>query len=664
MFNCLRCRVFLFCVLSIFITPSFSFGDSTQDSREVEILDPYVVSATKTPVPLSHVTSAVQVITGEQLQQRKIRNVVDALRLGTGLAVFSNGGTGTLASVRVRGGGSSQTLVLVDGVFVNSATTGDFNFAGLTTDNIDRIEILRGAQSMIWGADAMGGVINIITKRGTGPLNAQGFMEYGSFNTLREGGSFSGQKGPVHFSGALSRQDTTGISAVNFRRGASERDGFRNWQGSTKLGLDLPGKGTLDFNFRWLNSDTHIDSSTGSGATARDVIKSRSRSDRRIMSGVYSQPLTNWWSQKLTLGHQRERIFFEPGIFQTNIFTGATGVPFGSASTIVTKTNRIEWQHDFQFAEWIVVTAGYQFREQLGENSTSFTNRIVSSHAGFAQAQVNFLDRIFLTGGVRQNRFSSFGDATTYRITWGYFHPETNTKIRGSYSRGFRAPTINDLFFPNFGNPTLQPEKSKSLDLAVEQSFFQKRLQVSIGYFENRFTNLIVNQGVATCAAFSTFSFCPLNVGVAKTYGWEADFTYRILGKRFLVHSLMIQGAYTKTLTRDKVLGTRLPRWPVDQVSVIVTYQPIAPLSIIVDFRFVGSQFNSPSTAENNTQRVPQFEVFNAVVSYDVNSHVEVYTRLDNVFDRRYEEILNFGTPGRSIYGGMKVNFDIPLLGT
>ena len=274
---CSRSRTISFIVLLLQFLSSFLFfpltlhAASDPDQEDIQQLDTVFVSATKTPTPVSQLTSAGEVFTAEDIEIRQIRTVVDALRLSQGTAVFSNGGPGTSANVRIRGGNARQTLVLIDGAIMNSGTLGSYNFSNLTTDNIEKIEILRGAQSSLWGADATGGVINITTKRGKGPVQTGAFVEYGSFNTLREGGTLSGQKGILDFSMALSRLDTSGISAINTRRGATERDSFRNWQASSRLGVNLPKDGRFDFNFRWLNSDTQIDSSFGPS----DVIKAR-----------------------------------------------------------------------------------------------------------------------------------------------------------------------------------------------------------------------------------------------------------------------------------------------------------------------------------------------------------------------------------------------------
>jgi len=242
--------------------PAFAEEPATQ------VLEEVVVTATKTPVPVSQLTSAVEVITGEELEQKKIPMVVDALRLAQGLSVFQSGGPGTVVNVRMRGAQSKHTLVMIDGAIVNSPTDGAFDFANLSVDNIERIEILRGAQSMLYGSDALGGVISIITKRGTGKPTVSSFVEYGSFASIREGTQVSGVKGPFDFAGSLTRWDTSGFSAIDYRRGASERDRFHNWQGSGKLGVALPKDGRLDFNLRWWNSRANIDGFAGDNSPA------------------------------------------------------------------------------------------------------------------------------------------------------------------------------------------------------------------------------------------------------------------------------------------------------------------------------------------------------------------------------------------------------------
>ena len=647
--------VFIFLLFHVLFIPAFSFGESDATSSEVQVLEPVVVSATKTPVPLHQVTSAVEVWTEEDLRQRQVKTLLEAFRLTQGTAVLQNGGPGGIANVRMRGGTSSQTLVLIDGAIVNSATLGSFNFAHLTTDNIEKIEIVRGAQSTLWGADAMGGVINITTKRGQGAPKAGAFFEYGSFNTLREGGNVSGSKGPVDFSFALSRWDTTGISQINDRRGATERDAYRNWQASSRLGMALPRNGRLDFTFRWWKASLNIDNSFGPS----DVIGARNDSERFIFGGQYRQSWTDWWTHGLTLSRSQGAGFFDPGTLQRNLSTGMTRVPFGGPNETRVVANRIESQHDFRLNQYVTLTAGYQLREQLGENDTGLSEKIVSSHAGFGQMQLNLFDRFLATVGVRHDAYNVFGDATTYRVTGGYLVKETNTKIRSSYATGFRAPTINELFWPDFGNPDLEPEKSQSFDVGIDQTLFADRVTISGGYFWNRYRDLIQTIQSAPVCGTGPFgaNYCPINVASAKSQGWEGSVNIVMVQEQPLMKRLELKGQYTMTLTRDLMTGTRLRRWPVNQASLSLYYQPVDSLNMILDFRFAGSQFND----RENTQPVSSFNVVNLAVNYDLSDQFQAYVRVDNLFDEEYEEVLFFGTPSRSVFGGIRANFDLPF---
>jgi vitamin B12 transporter len=638
-----------------------AFGEEPAKSEEVIETREVVISATKTPVPVSQLTSAVEVITEQDLKSRKIKMVVDALRLSPGLSVFSNGGPGSTSTVRIRGSNADQVLVLIDGAIMNSTTLGNFNFANLTTDNIERIEILRGAQSMLWGADAMGGVINITTKKGTATPSANASFEYGSFSSIRESGQVSGQKGPIDFTASLSRWDYTGFSAVNYRRGASERDAFHNWQASTRIGITLPYEGRLDLNFRLMQGKINFDNGFPPGF---DVLGAFTDSQQFIYSASYQQPVTSWWNQVLTVSRQTETSETNPGTTQRNVLTGAVSTPFGSRSEINTLANRVEWQHNFQVAKPLLLTAGYQFRDQQGENIdlgtgiTAINNRIISSHAGFAQAQLNLWDRVFATGGVRQDEYNVFGSATTYRTTAGYFHKETGTKVRGSYATGFRAPTINQLFFPDFGNPDLKPERSKSMDVGVDQYLFDNRLTISASYFWNRFQDLIVAQQSSAVCGVGPFgpNFCAQNIGLVTTKGWEISLKYTLLRDLPWMKSLDIQAQYTNTLTRNLGLqpGNRVPRIPVDQWSIVLSYRPIEQLQMSLEGRYIGSRFEDVG----NLQNLRAFDVWNLIANYDVTRNVQAYVRADNLFNEKYEEILNFGTPVRSVFAGVRVMYN------
>jgi vitamin B12 transporter len=324
------------------------------DQSEVIQAPDVVVSATKTPVPAKQVTSAVEVITGEEICNSEKSEPLQ--KPCAGHKDFRSTRAEAWARALMSGCAGehrNRRSCFIDGAIVNSATIGNYDFANLTSDNIERIEILRGSQSMLWGSDAMGGVINITTKRGRDKPNVSAFAEYGSFNTIREGASLAGKKGPIDFSGSIARLDTAGFSAINYRRGATERDGYHNWQGSVRLGADLPKDGRLEFSFRWLAGrcefrwiciqSTHLHVRSG-----RCIWRTNARSSQYVFAGNYSQSITTWWSHTAHL-IESDRIASQRWRnTEQNVVTGATepvGFPFKSQIETTSNQDGMAAQH-------------------------------------------------------------------------------------------------------------------------------------------------------------------------------------------------------------------------------------------------------------------------------------------------------------------------------
>jgi vitamin B12 transporter len=395
-----------------------------------------------------------------------------------------------------------------------------------------------------------------------------------------------------------------------------------------------------------------------------DVLGAKTQDTQYVFTGSYTQPITSWWSQKLTMARATDNLVTTSGTVERNLVTGVIDTPFPLNSEITTTSNRIEWQHNFQLGKPLLLTAGYQFREQLGENRDLLTNtttiptKMVSSHAGFAEAQLNLWDRVFGTAGIRQDEYNVFESATTYRVTGGYLHKETGTKLRGSYATGFRAPTINQLFFPDFGNPNLKPEKSQGLDVAVDQSLLDDRIVLSAGYFWTRYRDLILSVFDPVGCGFTLFGFCAQNIGLSRAKGLETSAKFKLVRDQPWIKSLDLQFQYTYTHTDNLTnMNTRLPKWPLNQWSTILSYQPIEGLRANLEGRFVGQRYNDTP----NDQSISSFNVWNFSATYEVSKNILVYTRVDNLFNEKYEEVLFFGTPIRSVFGGVRMNFDMPI---
>jgi vitamin B12 transporter len=204
----------------------------------------------------------------------------------------------------------------------------------------------------------------------------------------------------------------------------------------------------------------------------------------------------------------------------------------------------------------------------------------------------------------------------------------------------------------------LRPEKSQGLDVAIDQALFDDRIALSVGYFWTRYRDLILSVFDPVGCGFTPFGFCAQNVGLSRAEGVEASAKIRLVSDQPWVKSFDVQFQYTYTRTDNlSNMNTQLPRWPLNQWSIILSYQPIGGLRANLEGRFVGQRFNDV----NNNESMPAFNVWNFSATYDVTKNIQAYMRVDNLFNEQYEEILFFGTPIRSVFGGVRLNYDIPL---
>ncbi len=606
-------------------------GNSMAQDPAPQRLDEVVVIATRTPVLIEHTTSSVTVIDAEAIVAKQVDTVLDVLRTVRGLDVQQLGGLGGVTSVFMRGGNSNHTLVMIDGVQVNSPTTGAFDFADLTVENIERIEIIRGAQSTLYGSAAIGGVINIISKKGAGPVSGFLFSEYGSFGTFQERAGVSGGAERIDYALTVSRLDSDGISRANEKNGNPEEDGYENTTVSGRFGVTVLGDGRLDATVRYTKSEADIDAAF----PFADDLDSTSERDALVLSSTFSKPITSWWDQHLQLSlndddlqgkDQDEPTDFSP--------TGDNGF------LIDIQAKRLDWQHDFSLSEQITFTAGYELERQKAQSRENFTKSL-TNHAGYAQLQLNPIDNLFFVAGGRFDANTLYENKLTYKVSGSYYLEETGTTLRFSYGTGFRGPSLNELFFPGFGNLDLEPETSTSYDAGIEQEVFTQ-LVFGMTYFHNSFDGLIVGTFDPATNLFQSE-----NINDARSRGIEAYVRVSPMD------NLDVQATYTHTATRDRETRLRLARRPVNKGNLNIMYAPWDELRTNLDLLLVGSSFNDTF----NAQQVTGYGVVNMAVSYDITKSVQAFVRLDNLLDEEYEEISGFGTFGRAGFGGLKFSF-------
>ncbi len=591
-----------------------------------------VVTATRREVPIAELSSSVTVISAEEITDKKKTTVLEVLRGLPGLDVVQSGGPGAVTSVFLRGTKSTHTLVLIDGVEVNSPATGGFDFANLTVDNIERIEIIRGPQSTLYGSDAIGGVVNIITKRGVGPARWEISAEVGSFTSRRASLATSGSIEPFHYSFSVSQFDTEGISQAKV---GVEDDGHENTTLSTRFGFPVWENANLDFILRYADTTTELDAPV-LGVGFVDALNYISDRESLVFSANFNQLLTNRWSHRLNTS-----------ISDENIEDKDPDTPWHNFK-LNTRISNINWQHEFTAGEMSTFIAGIEQEEQEGVSRGGVPLRenfdeSITNRGYYFQHQWDWKEKFFLTTGIRLDDHETFGSDTNYSMGIAYLLPETPVKLRGNLATGFKAPTLNDLFWPatpwSAGNPALLPEESIGYDLGID--FWGKRFYAGATYFYNKIENLI------TWAEVRPWFWTPSNIDKARTEGIELEVSFLPLD------NLRITTNYTYTDTEDKRTGNKLARRPQDKYSLSFNYRPLEKLSLNLSFNYVGDRWDDAA----NTKKLARYTLTNLAISYDWTKNIQTFLRGENIFNEKYEEAKDFGTPGSSLYAGVKATF-------
>jgi vitamin B12 transporter len=640
-------------LLLLTLIPAFIGGTAAAGEKngrpgneEVYPLEETVVTATRTATPTREIASAVTVITGEEIEKSGKSDISDVLRSVIAIDIARTGGQGQPTSVFIRGAKSDQTLVLIDGVEANDpiSTTRSFNFANLTTDNIERIEIIRGPQSVLYGSDAMGGVINIITKKGKGKPSVSLSAEGGSFDTSRETANLAGRTGKFNYSVSASRLDTNGISAASADDGNSEKDGYGNTTLSTKLGYEILKDMKLELAARYVKTLSDFDNKGGAGGDDPNAATDSRELFFKTELGL--KLFDGFWEQKFG--------------FAITDYDRNTDNPVDAAhpndiqkSRFNSRLNRFNWLNVFAISDSNTLTVGFEqeeesgnsdsfFKSSFGPFTSVFDKKTQRTTAYFLQDQVRLMDALFSTLGFRVDDYGRFGKQTTWRATTAYVLDATGTKLKATYGTGFKIPSLFQRF-SSFGNESLEPEKSTGWDAGIEQSFFSGRFSSGATYFRNNFTNLI---------DFDTASFKYKNVGEAETSGWELFLSARPF------ESLTLTANYTRTDTKDNATGEELLRRARDKFNLSAGYGFDGGGNINVSVVHTGSRFdNDFSSFPAKRIKLDAYTVVDLSGSYKVTRRISFFGRVDNLFDEGYEEVKGYGTPGVSGYAGIRLNF-------
>ena len=621
-------------VFTLSSTPAFAQVDDIVAGADLRdgLRNDIIVTATGARQAIEHSGQAVTVLTRFDIERKQVQIVSDLLATVPGVTVSRNGGPGQPTAVRIRGAEDAQTLVLIDGVRVNdpSSPAGAFDFGNLLTGNIERIEVLRGPNSVPWGSQAIGGVVNIVTAPpGSETLVARG--EYGSRDSVALTGRVGGRFGPVAASlgGGYFRDD--GVSAYKF---GTERDGFRQYAANGRVTVDLGPDAQIDLRGNYADSRVGFDGFPPPAFAFADTNGYSTAKQAFGYAGVNA-----------SFGRLKNRLAFTLADTRRRIYSVATGAP----SLFNGRIERFEYRGDWQLTEGVRTVFGTEHEFSRFTDATSRSTITIDS--GYLQAIVTPVATLTLTGGARVDKHRTYGTEVTFSANAAW-RPAPGTVFRASYGEGFKAPTFFQLF-SIYGNTGLRPERARSYDLGIEQSVFGGRASVGATAFQRDTTDQIDFFSCFAAAkplcATRPFGYYD-NIARTRTRGVEASVQLRPTDR------LSVALAYTLIDAKDRKTGLVLLRRPRNTINASIDWTAPYGLRIGADLRTVSDSRDSDFRTFGPTS-LDGYTLGTLRLSLPLGERFELFGRVENAFDTQYETVSGYGVERRAVHVGGRVRF-------
>ena len=636
-----------------FVLASLIFGPAgapalAQDSKAKEPADNILVTASRSPIDQLSLGSATSVITREQIENRQARYVTDMLRTIPGFSVSHSGTTGSQTQVRVRGAEANHVLVLIDGIRANDPASGDeFRWELLSTSNVERIEIVRGPQSSLWGSDAVAAVVHVITRSGSENPELSAYTEGGSHSTLNAG--FSGATGGARWSlgYALESLNTDG---TNVSRSGSEDDDSDMTTASVSGRFSASENMTIKFGARAVDAYSQFDpvDFLVTGLPQDGDVATDSRQTYLNIGGSLASPGAR-------LAHHLNIRYFDSS--NVNLSDGL------KASSTASDRVTYSYQADIKIADNLLSLAAEHEDtnfEQRGEINFGDPNQDQNSSVDslIADFQGRSLEKLTWLLSARYDHYSDFEDALTGRLSLAYEMTES-TRLRTTIGTAQKAPTFIERFgfFPGqfIGNPDLKPEKSTSIDVGIDQLLFDDALSLQLTFFAQDLRDEI--NGFVFDPL--TFLFTANNIaGDSSRSGLELASTIR------LTERLELAASYTYTDTSEKDdqgIESRELRRPKHSGNVSGNYRLLdnrANIVLVADYGGTRTDiFFPPFPAPSEIVTLDSHWLVDLTVGFDVTESVNLFARATNLLDENYEQVYGYQTRGRSGYVGIRVNF-------
>jgi vitamin B12 transporter len=614
-------------------------------------VDEVIVTAVRAPERADRVGQQITVVTAEELRALQTPVLTDVLSRTPGVSFSRNGGVGTATSIYIRGAETGQTLVLIDGIRLNDPTTPDnsFNFGNLLVGDISRIEILRGPQSVLWGSQAIGGVVNLLTAQPQKPFESDLTAEGGSHSWGYGRAAVGGRTDRAAWRVSAGYLSTTGISAFDEAKGGREADGYRNVGASATARIAVTDQLSLDLRTIYSRGRTELDGFPPPDFTFADTPEYSVDEDLAGYAGANLDLLDGRLHNRFAVtATHTSRKNFDPSVAPTEItFSG-----FGH-------TERYEYQGVYDISQTWAGVFGLEREDSHMRSASSFspvvTVRGATIDSLYAQAHGDVIPGVTLSGGVRHDHHDTFGGHTVGQASAAWRLNGGNTILRASWGQGFKAPSLYQLG-SEFGNPALKPEEATGWDAGVEQRFFDGKAVLSTAYFERHTKNQI---DFVSCFG-TTAPLCPShpaggyydNIASTKARGVE------LAASADLTEALSVNANYTWTDARNDAEGDpdfekRLARRPTYEAYADATYVWPVKLSTAVAVHYAGDRYDDAA----NLNRLKGYVLWDVRTSYPLTDRLEAYARVENLFDKRYETVLNYGQLGRTAYAGLRARF-------
>jgi len=602
--------IFFITTINLLIT----FSASAQDSNIA--LEPLEVKAMRTSITEKKMPSSVTIITREDIEKTQASTVAEILQGALGVDVVDTGGFGHLTSVFMRASESNGVLAIIDGVRANWGSTGQFDFGFIPSDNIERIEIIRGPQSTLWGSDAMAGVINIVTRKGSGLPKHSISMEAGSYNTFKESMHSSGTIKNYDYSFGISRFDTEGFSTYSSWRGATERDAYDNTSLAFKLGHDISSNKRLDFVGNWTQGNLNYDNTTADDADFAN--------DSHVHVALpFKMAVNDRWDFTLTPSYAyRDSDTYIPGNFRN-----------------MDKSTTLDLQNNLNVTDDLSLIFGGEYRKQKAISYNSYISSL-ENWSQYLTANYDYQNpeneykNFLLTAGYRHDHHTHWGNYVTYKFGGSHYLAKTNTRFHASYATAFVSPTLDDLYSSS-SNPNVTPETSKSFEFGLRQSI-NKRSSVNMTFFNDSRKNMIALDA----------DWIPQNSEKVYSRGLETELNLG-LPKNF---NLALSHTWNEHYDQD---NRPLIRRAKNKIKATLTHTWKEKLDSLI-----GLYIRGRATDTTLLKHTGGFTTVRAAFGYKYSNNLKLTLRAENLLDEEYEVIYANGTPGISGYAGFTYTFN------